>query len=108
LTGTLSPPFQRLERHVPDERQPLDRRNASPEVAIEGPVVAVQRHDPAHPSASLLPTIHDLLFYRPAQAAAEQQQADRSDPTPGRGRSLPEVDNDVDGGFRPRPDWIIW
>jgi len=61
LTGTLSPPFVRLERHVPDERQALGGRNASPELAIEGPVVAVKGHDTARTEASLLATVSAIV-----------------------------------------------
>jgi hypothetical protein len=81
LTGTLSPPFLRLERHVPDEREALGGRNASPELAIEGPVAAVQRHDTAGSEAPLLATIHLRSLYCRAR-----WQASRADPSGIRGK----------------------
>jgi len=34
-TGTLAPPFQRVERHVPDQRESFGGRDVRPELPVE-------------------------------------------------------------------------
>ena len=58
LIATRVPPFECLEGHVPDERQPLGCRDRPPELPIELPVVLAKRNEPGRAEASLLSPIH--------------------------------------------------
>ena len=63
LTGTSPPPFRRLDRQIPHEREPLPWRNPAPELSIEGTVVLVQIDEPRSPAASLLAPVHCSSLY---------------------------------------------